>query len=121
MLIIKRDGLAQEFMPYKIKDAIEKAFKSVNQTFDELIYNNVLTTLKQKDVWTVEEIQDLIEKELFRAGYFEVMRSFMLYRHTRKLQREHILGLNDDTTYIDCTQAVEEYIYNKDWRVNPKI
>jgi ribonucleoside-triphosphate reductase len=118
MFIIKRDGLAQEFMPYKIKDAIEKAFKSVNQTFDEIIYNNVLTTLKQKDVWTVEEIQDLIEKELFRAGYFEVMRSFMLYRHTRKLQREHILGLNDDTTYIDCTQAVEEYIYNKDWRVN---
>lgn len=118
MFIIKRDGSTQEFMPYKIKDAIEKAFKSVNQTFDEIIYNNVLTTLKQKDVWTVEEIQDLIEKELFRAGYFEVMRSFMLYRHTRKLQREHILGLNDDTTYIDCTQAVEEYIYNKDWRVN---
>jgi ribonucleoside-triphosphate reductase len=118
MFIIKRDGSTQEFMRYKIKDAIEKTFKSVNQTFDEIIYNNVLTTLKQKDVWTVEEIQDLIEKELFRAGYFEVMRSFMLYRHTRKLQREHILGLNDDTTYIDCTQAVEEYIYNKDWRVN---
>jgi ribonucleoside-triphosphate reductase len=43
--------------------------------------------------------QDLIEKELFRTGYFEVMRSFMLYRHTRKLQREHILDLNNDTTH----------------------
>lgn len=118
MLIIKRDGSTQEFMPYKIKDAITKAFESVNQKYDDNVYNAVIKTLEQKDVWAVEEIQDLIEKELFRAGYFEVMRSFMLYRHTRKLQREHVLGLNDDTTYIDTTQAVEEYIFNKDWRVN---
>lgn len=56
-----------------------------------------MTLLQVKTTWAVEEIQDLIEKELFRAGYFEVMRSFMLYRHTRKLQREHVEGLNEDT------------------------
>lgn len=46
------------------------------------------------------------------------MRSFMLYRHTRKLQREHILGLNDDTTYVDSSQTIEEYISQTDWRIN---
>ncbi|MEZ0322840.1 MAG: ribonucleoside triphosphate reductase [Hydrogenothermaceae bacterium] len=118
MIIIKRDGISEEFKPYKIKDAIMKAFESVNQPYDETIFNNVMEILKQRDVWAVEEIQDIIEKELFNARYFEVMRSFMLYRHTRKLQREHIFGLNDDTTYIDCSQTVEEYISGKDWRVN---
>lgn len=118
MIVIKRDGRHEDFKPYKIEDAIKKAFKSVNQPYDNTIYNNVISTVRQKNVWTVEEIQDLIEKELFNARYFEVMRSFMLYRHTRKLQREHVFGLNDDTTYIDCTQTVEEYISGRDWRVN---
>jgi ribonucleoside-triphosphate reductase len=42
----------------------------------------------------------------------------MLYRHTRKLQREHIHGFNDDTTYVDSSQTVEEYIFQTDWRIN---
>ena len=46
------------------------------------------------------------------------MRSFILYRHTRKLQREHINGLNDDTTYVDSSQTIEEYISQTDWRIN---
>ncbi len=46
------------------------------------------------------------------------MRSFMLFRHTRKLQREHVNGLNEDTTYVDSTQTIEEYIEQTDWRIN---
>jgi len=118
MKIIKRDGRIEDFKPYKIEDAIKKAFESVSLEYDPNIYFNVVEILKMKDIWSVEEIQDLIEKELFNAKYFEVMKSFMLYRHTRKMQREHILGLTDDTTYISCSETVEEYIFNKDWRIN---
>ncbi len=46
------------------------------------------------------------------------MRSFMLYRHTRKMQCEHVAGLNEDTTYVDSTQTIEEYIHLTDWRIN---
>lgn len=46
------------------------------------------------------------------------MRSFMLFRHSRKLQREHVNGLNEDTTYVDSTQTIEEYIEQTDWRIN---
>lgn len=42
----------------------------------------------------------------------------MLYRHTRKLQREHAPGIKNNTTYIDSTQAVEEYIHKTDWRIH---
>ncbi|WP_339887844.1 ribonucleoside triphosphate reductase [uncultured Flavobacterium sp.] len=116
--VIKRNGAYKPFESYKIKDAIEKSFKSVTVPFDDSVFTIVLDFLEQKNVWSVEEIQDIIEKTLFEKDYFSVMRSFMLFRHTRKLQREHIEGLNDDTTYVDSTQTIEEYILQTDWRIN---
>ncbi|SNR97627.1 ribonucleoside-triphosphate reductase class III catalytic subunit [Belliella buryatensis] len=116
--VIKRNGEYAPFEPFKIEDALIKAFKSVHQHYHSLTYNKVLQHLESKTTWAVEEIQDIIEKELYAFGYFDVMRSFMLYRHTRKMQREHVDGLNEDTTYVDSTQAIEEYIHQTDWRIN---
>lgn len=116
--VIKRNGDYKLYESYKIKDAIEKSFNSVTVPYDESIYKTVINQIEQKEVWAVEDIQDCIEKTLFEKGYFDVMRSFMLFRHTRKLQREHIDGLNDDTTYVDSTQTIEEYIFQTDWRIN---
>ena len=116
--VLKRDGTTQEFLPYKIEDAIKKAFKSENTTYDRAVFLNVLEKIKHKRVAAVEDIQDLIEHELYKARYFEVMKSFMQYRLIHKMQREHVLGLNEDTTYINCTQTIEEYIDKLDWRIN---
>jgi ribonucleoside-triphosphate reductase len=41
----------------------------------------------------------------------------MIYRHTHKMQREHIFGLAEDTTFINSTQTIEEYINGQDWRI----
>ncbi|AXH09702.1 ribonucleoside triphosphate reductase [Malaciobacter halophilus] len=116
--VLKRDGTTKEFHSFKIEDAIKKAFKSVNTKYDKTIFFNVLELLEQKRVIAVEDIQDSIEKELYKARYFEVMKSFMLYRHMHKMQREHVLGLDKDTTYINCTQTIQEYINKTDWRIN---
>ncbi|WP_348798456.1 ribonucleoside triphosphate reductase [Flavobacterium adhaerens] len=116
--VIKRNGKHKPFEPYKIKDAIEKSFKSVSVVVDGSVYQEISQILDTEQIWAVEDIQDLIEKKLFDKQHFEVMRSFMLHRHTRKLQREHINGLNDDTTYVDSTQTIEEYIKETDWRIN---
>lgn len=116
--VIKRNGDYKPFEVFKIKDAIIRSFDSVTVPFDERVFENVIEAIDKKETWAVEEIQDIIEKTLFENEYFTVMRSFMLYRHTRKLQREHIQGLNDDTTYVDSTQTIEEYISQTDWRIN---
>lgn len=116
--VIKRNGDYKPFEAYKIQDAIQKAFQSVNKPVDKKIFKIVLSCLEVKYSWPVEEIQDMIERVFFENGYFQTMRSFIIYRHTRKLQREHINGLNDDTTFIDSTQTVEEYINQSDWRIN---
>jgi ribonucleoside-triphosphate reductase len=113
--ILKRDGTHKEFLSFKIEDAIKKAFKSQNIIYDSSIFFNVLDELKARRVVAVEDIQDLIEKELYKSRYFEVMRSFMIYRHTHKMQRDSLL--NEDTTYINSTQTIEEYILGTDWRI----
>ena len=116
--VIKRNGDYKPFESFKIEDAIAKSFKSATIAFDESVFENVIKELQYKETWAVEEIQDLIEKCLFEKQYFEVMRSFMLYRHTRKLQREHVEGINEDTTYVDSSQTISEYIEQTDWRIN---
>ncbi|MCU7694141.1 ribonucleoside triphosphate reductase [Haoranjiania flava] len=116
--VIKRNGEYQPLEPFKIEDAIKKGFYSVQKEYSPAIFESVMHALDSKTTWAVEEIQDTIEKELYDNNYFDVMRSFMLYRHTRKMQREHIGGLNEDTTYVDSTQTIEEYIHETDWRIN---
>ncbi|MBL7890779.1 MAG: ribonucleoside triphosphate reductase [Bacteroidia bacterium] len=116
--VIKRNGEYKPFHLFKISDAIKKGFESVKKDHDQRVIDDVSKQLTSKEVWAVEEIQDIIEKVLYDRKYFDVMKSFMLYRHTRKMQREHVEGLNDDTTYIDSTQTINEYIMNTDWRIN---
>ena len=115
--ILKRDGTEQLFESFKIEDAIKKAFKSVNVQYDVSVFFNVLFEIKQKTLTAVEDIQDIIEKEFYKARYFEVMKSFILYRHLHKIQREQILQLDSDTTYINSTQTIDEYINGSDWRI----
>ncbi len=115
--ILKRDGTSQKFTPYKIEDAIKKAFQSESTPYDNSVYVDVITILQDRRIAAVEDVQDLIEHSLFKARYFDVMKSFLLYRHTHKMQREHQLGLNEDTTYINATQTIEEYINGSDWRI----
>lgn len=118
VFVIKRNGAYEPFLLYKVESAVEKAFQSVHLIFDKKLICNIEALIGKKVVWSVEQIQDIIERVLFDAGHFEVMRSFMLYRHTRKLQREHVEGLNDDTTYVNSTHSIEEYIGKTDWRIN---
>ncbi len=113
--ILKRNGTHKEFLSFKIEDAIKKAFKSEHITYDSSIFFNVLDRLKSKRVVAVEDIQDAIEKELYNGRYFDVMRSFILYRHMHKMQRDTLL--DEDTTYINSTQTIEEYINKSDWRI----
>ncbi len=113
--IQKRDGKLQEFLSFKITDAIKKAFKSENSPYDDRVFTNVIKKIKNQKIVDVENIQDLIERELFSLGYFKIMRSFMLYRHLHKMQREKFL--KTDTTYINSTQTIEEYINGSDWRI----
>jgi len=116
--IIKRDGISQKFVPFKIEDVIKKAFASEVKVYDKGVFSELMEMIKTRDEISVEEVQDHIEKVLYEHQHFEVMKSFILYRHMHKIQREQILGLDEDTTYINSTQTIKEYIDKEDWRIS---
>lgn len=116
--VIKRNGDYQPLCFYKIQDAIEKAFESQSLTPDQALLTAMKKELEEKVTWGVEEIQDRIEKQLFSFGHFDVMRAFMLFRHTRKLQRIKSQAVDSECTYVNSTETIEEYTGETDWRVN---
>lgn len=116
--IIKRDGSTAKFEPFKIEDAIKKAFESVCKTYDEDVFFHTIRKAQKLTKLEVETIQDIIETELFKSGYFDVAKSFITYRFLHKLKREKFCSKLDSTTFINCTQSVEEYTNKEDWRIN---
>lgn len=92
MEILKRDGRREKYNGKKIAAAIKAAFKSVNQKVDdseiEDIVNAIFKKIEAMDFVSVEEIQDLVEKELMYRNYYEAFKSFVVYRDARKQKRE---------------------------------
>ena len=113
--VIKRDGNIEEFKPYKIDNVIELAFNNVNESYDHSVFDNVLKILKKSESKvSVEHIQDIIETQLYKKRHFEVLKSFIEYRQTHKVQR---FLKKDKTTFVDCNQTIDEYVDKVDWRI----
>lgn len=88
--IVKRDGKKEVFSPSKIKNALEKAFLAspTNNQVDaaEEITINVINQINS-DVISVEEVQDIVEKELMKQ-YPDVAKKYILYRDWRTTERQ---------------------------------
>ena len=115
--IIKRSGKKEQYQGYKIEEAVKNAFHSSGTAYNRSIYEEVEAKLSHQDCAHVEEIQDMIERALFRCGYFDTAKTFITYRFLHKMQREQLGGLYSGNTYVDCKQTVEEYIGQSDWRI----
>ena len=95
MKVIKRNGSEVEFDVNKIIDAIHGANNSVPEQFS-------MTPLQIKRIAeavtiacgglgrapAVEEIQDMVEKEIMRHGAYEVAKEYITYRYNRTLIRQ---------------------------------
>ena len=94
MNVIKRDGTPQEYSFIKIMDAINKAFKSVDQEVPEKFLEQVKEAVEKLiiknngDGTPIEEIQDAIQKELIKRNKYEVVEAFINYRRKREEIRE---------------------------------
>ena len=88
--IIKRDGKREDFSISKIKNAISKAFSASGITDEQQlvadITMNVISRFSNPTI-TVEEIQDLVEKELMKVRP-EVAKKYIIYREWRNTERD---------------------------------
>jgi ribonucleoside-triphosphate reductase len=98
--VIKRDGRKVNYDVNRIIVAIVKAFKETRKDFIEnrIQYEKdinhivfyVEENLKKKKIYTVEEIQDVVERTLMKSKYKDVAKAYIVYRNNRTLARGSI-------------------------------
>ena len=115
---IKRDGKVVSFKPEKITYAIAKSFRASNSGIltEELL--NIAKEISEKVVddiratWTngksihIEEIQDLVEKNLMKTGYHEVARRYIIYREQRARIRREEQHKQDPDTALEWVKQI---------------
>ena len=90
MKVQKRTGQIVDFDLEKIGNAIKKAFDSKQVEYDPAIVESVdkLISLTYTNVpVSVETIQDYVERVLMQFGYYDIAKTFILYREQRKSTR----------------------------------
>lgn len=103
--IVKRDGKRVPFSIDKIKNAIAKAFLSVGSFASDDDFISILSRVHVADGMTVEEIQNQVETALMAEKYFQVAKSYMLYRQKHTETREVRDKMNFLIDYCDAQNA----------------
>ena len=99
MKIMRADGASVRFNPMKISQTLEKAFRNTHKTegpspqiiidavnfLTQKIVNASVAFYKGNQQLTVFQIQDMLEEELMREGYFNVAKGFILSRATENV------------------------------------
>lgn len=88
--IIKRDGKKEDFSSSKISNAICKAFEATGLSHQEALIDEItMRVIEHFETPTigVEEIQDLVEKELMKEQP-EVAKKYIIYRQWRNTERD---------------------------------
>ncbi len=119
----KRDGRIVEFAPEKITNAVFKAAQGVavkeGQTTDrkeaQELADKAITILEyqfsEKEVPTVEEVQDIVEKVLIKSGHAKTAKAYILYRQQHAKLRE------TKDMLVDVGKTIKAYVYQEDWKV----
>ena len=109
MKIIKRNGAEMEFDIKKIENAISKANMSVEEAsrmtplqIRRISESVALDCENMGRSPSVEEIQDLVEKQIMAHGAFEVAKNYITYRYTRSLVRQSNTTDEKILSLIEC-------------------
>ncbi len=105
--IVKRDGKHEVFTIDKIKAAIAKSFLASGAFATEEVMTGVLSHLNIQSGISVEEIQNQVEVALMAEGYYQVAKTYMLYRNRHAEDRETKSKLEFLMGYCQAANAAE--------------
>ena len=126
MKLIKRNGSEVIFDREKIAIAVAKANEAVDEQYrisNEDVENIALEVermcLTMVRSAGVEEIQDLVEKELMKLGAFDLAKAYITYRYKRALIRKSNTTDDKIMSLIECNnEEVKQENANKNPTVN---
>lgn len=89
MQVIKRDKSKEEFDISKINRAVKKAFESCNKEMPQYLGDMIhaLFSTLEGDTIGIEEIQNKVEDILMNEKYFDVAKSYIIYRNKHEESR----------------------------------
>ncbi len=115
-IIIKRNGCKEKFDTERITYAVFRALRAVGTPDREKaarISADVVVRISGScsgTLPTVEEIQDVVERELFRQEEFEAAKAYIIYRNQHRT-------LRDAKEIFSNVDLVDSYLSLEDWRV----
>ncbi len=90
--LIRRNGSVVPWIEDKIETAIRKAFLEMREDAEPapLLARAVSERVRHGDraFVHIEDVQDMVQEELMRSGFYKVAESYILYRAHRNRQRE---------------------------------
>jgi ribonucleoside-diphosphate reductase alpha chain len=122
--IRRRDGEVIPFDRSRIEHAIELACDAIaitDKTFIPTVTDAVIQDLERvygeifvNRVPTVEDVQDIVERELVKANYFDLAKAYILYRQERKQEREErherlVREFEEKTLKVTKSDGSKEY------------
>ena len=126
MKIIKRNGSEAAFDITKIIVAVSKANKEIDER--QRLTNEQIRTIAANvegacvamgRAASVEEVQDLVEKQIMGQGAFDVAKEYICYRYTRSLARRANTTDNQILSLIECNnEEAKQENANKNPTVN---
>ncbi len=130
--IRRRDGEVIPFDRKRIERALELACDAIGNTektfipnlTDEVIKDveRVYTEIFVHRIPTVEDIQDIVERELVKSNRFDLAKTYILYREERKKEREErherlVREFEEKTLKVTKSDESKEYFDIKKLRV----
>ncbi|MBQ8879345.1 MAG: anaerobic ribonucleoside-triphosphate reductase [Clostridia bacterium] len=126
MKLIKRNGSEEEFDKNKIYLAVEKANNAVDDAdrirpgqIEKITDRVTKKCVKLARAVSVEEIQDMVEREIMALGAFALAKAYITYRYTRELVRRANTTDDKIISLIECNnEEVKQENSNKNPTVN---
>ena len=126
MKLIKRNGSEVVFDKTKIYSAVEKANLAVDES-DRISQHQIQKITdkvtkkcdKLSRAVSVEEVQDMVEREIMALGAFTLAKTYITYRYTRELVRRANTTDDKIMSLIECNnEEVKQENSNKNPTVN---
>ena len=126
MKIIKRNGAEAVFDNEKIFAAVSKANEAVDKAdrISEKDIKRITEKVTKKcdklsRAVSVEEVQDMVEREIMATGAFTLAKTYITYRYTRELVRKSNTTDDKIISLIECNnEEVKQENSNKNPTVN---
>ena len=125
MKIIKRNGSEVEFDSAKIYSAVSKAngaVEPIHRISPDDVQRVTDNVTKKCEAFArtpeVEEVQDMVERELMALGAFTLAKTYITYRYTRELVRK---SNTTDERIMSLIECVNEDLKNENSNKNPTV